>query len=271
MIKALFFDLDGTLLNSGNRIAESTIKALKECRDKGIKIFTATGRPPLLKYLLPLGPEELELLNDGGVFYNGACILQGTQKQYFTVDEKIIDTVKETFKNYPDINLVLQMKNEKHSFNYYVSEKDLPSWGITKDQLLPYNTIGNTDTVKLYIFSDNYSKELVSLYNALEPLIGMESSMYLTFKNKTIEIVGKNISKKSGVEGMLKFMGISKSEAAVFGDDMNDIEMLSSFPNSIAMGNACDQVKAVSRHITYDNNSDGIYFALKEYLGLIGA
>ena len=50
MIKALFFDIDGTLVSfTTHAIPQSTVKALTRAREKGIKIFISTGRPmPLL-------------------------------------------------------------------------------------------------------------------------------------------------------------------------------------------------------------------------------
>ena len=48
MTKALFFDIDGTLVSfETHRIPSSTIEALEAARAKGLKIFIATGRPPL--------------------------------------------------------------------------------------------------------------------------------------------------------------------------------------------------------------------------------
>ena len=46
MIKALFFDIDGTLVSfNTHEIPSSTLVAIAEAKAKGIKIFTATGRP----------------------------------------------------------------------------------------------------------------------------------------------------------------------------------------------------------------------------------
>ena len=66
MIKALFFDLDGTLLTSEKTLARSTREALRACRKKGISLFIATARAPLLETML--GWTEIELnLFDGGI------------------------------------------------------------------------------------------------------------------------------------------------------------------------------------------------------------
>ena len=46
MTKALFFDIDGTLVSfETHRIPSSTIEALEAAHAKGLKIFIATGRP----------------------------------------------------------------------------------------------------------------------------------------------------------------------------------------------------------------------------------
>ncbi len=55
----------------------------------------------------------------------------------------------------------------------------------------------------------------------------------------------------------------------MFGDDMNDFEMLNGYKNSVAMGNADARVKAVARFVTKSNDADGISYALKELLKVI--
>lgn len=53
MIKALFFDIDGTLVSfKTHQIPESTVEALTLAKEKGIKVFISTGRPfPLINNL----------------------------------------------------------------------------------------------------------------------------------------------------------------------------------------------------------------------------
>lgn len=70
MIKALFFDLDGTLLTPDKRLSDASVSALAACRERGIQVYTATARPPRLARIFGWGTRELPLF-DGGVFYNG--------------------------------------------------------------------------------------------------------------------------------------------------------------------------------------------------------
>ena len=55
MIKAIFFDIDGTLASfKTHQIPKQTLTALKKLQQKGIKLFIATGR----------GKDGLDVLND---------------------------------------------------------------------------------------------------------------------------------------------------------------------------------------------------------------
>ena len=76
MIKAIFFDIDGTLVSfKNNQIPASTIESLKKLKEKGIKIFVATGR----------GKDGLDILDE--IEFDGYITLNG---QYCYVDNQII-------------------------------------------------------------------------------------------------------------------------------------------------------------------------------------
>lgn len=50
MIKALFLDIDGTLVSfRTHQIPSSAIEALTKAKDKGVRIYISTGRPVLCR------------------------------------------------------------------------------------------------------------------------------------------------------------------------------------------------------------------------------
>ena len=51
-IRAVFFDVDGTLLGAGRRIPPSALEALHDARRNGVLLFVATGRVTAMALLL---------------------------------------------------------------------------------------------------------------------------------------------------------------------------------------------------------------------------
>ena len=81
MTKALFFDIDGTLVSfHTHRIPSSTIEALEAAHTKGHKIFIATGRPKAI--INNLSELQKRNLIDGYITMNGAYCFVGEQVIY---------------------------------------------------------------------------------------------------------------------------------------------------------------------------------------------
>ena len=68
-IKALFFDIDGTLVSfRTHKIPQSTVDALEDAKRNGVAVYISTGRPIML--INNLG--QIEHLIDGYITTNGA-------------------------------------------------------------------------------------------------------------------------------------------------------------------------------------------------------
>ena len=50
--RAIFFDIDGTLLGRDKRMPSSTLHAMKKARENGVLLFVATGRVTPMTYFL---------------------------------------------------------------------------------------------------------------------------------------------------------------------------------------------------------------------------
>ena len=119
-----------------------------------------------------------------------------------------------------------------------------------------------------------FYKELVNsdrklpeeLYPRLMARCGDQATMYLTDQGCTIQVVSRESSKRAGIERVRAALGLEKDEIAVFGDDLNDLEMIRTYPVSIAMGNGVEAVKSAAKHVTLPNDEGGIAYALKHIL-----
>ena len=77
-------------------------------------------------------------------------------------------------------------------------------------------------------------------------------------------IMHKDATKAKAVSALADFWGIKQSEIAAFGDDLNDMDMLSFAGVSVAIGNAIDKVKNIANYVCLDNDSDGVAKWLEE-------
>lgn len=270
MIKALFFDLDGTLFNSESRISKNTKDALSQCKEKGIRCYIATGRPKTLNKMIPEWTKDTSSLFDGGVFCNGACRIYDQKQEYTFIDLWAVKECIEIVNRIPNLHFVLQMEDEAHAFNYEFNEAHINEWGLQDRNIVPLSEAPMDKTVKIMIYTNNLVDREGKLPNELMSLlqnkIGHCTNLYLTDQGEVIMVVPKGVSKYSGIEEIRKHLLLKKEEIAVFGDDTNDLEMMSAYPNSVAMGNAHDDIKQIASMITLSNDEDGIVFALQKLL-----
>lgn len=273
MIQALFFDLDGTLLSSDKTLLPSTVEALRQCRAKGVKVFLATARSPRLAQKLGW-PQDVAALFNGGLHSNGACIVMDGQIAYTYIDPDAVRLCVQEAARHEGVQLSLHMEGDLHAFNHFMPDRMLAPWGMKREDIVPLDDHAMHHAVKLLIYYDyllESSGRLLpaALHPALLRQCDEKAHIYLTDGGSTIQVASKEASKHLAIERVRQQLGLAPEDIAVFGDDLNDVEMLSHCPNSVAMGNAHPQVKAIAAHVTRSCDEDGIAYALKEILHVI--
>lgn len=271
MLKAIFFDLDGTLLNSDKIIPPSAIRALEKCREKGVRLFLSTARPPSLVNALSWSDYEQSLF-DGGVYCNGAIKTVNGKTEFSYIDKQIVESIVKEMENYNDIGLALQMKNNLHAFKYPLSESDYKIWGIENEEVLSTSNCKYDETIKILIYDGDFANYLnpmpEQLINNISKICGKLAKMYVTDNGCVIQVSDKSVSKYIGIETIRNYLNLKKEEIAVFGDDLNDLEMISGYPISVAMGNGAEEIKKAAAYITLRNDNDGIAYAIDNFLFL---
>lgn len=270
-MKALFFDLDGTLLGSDKRIPASAAEALLAARKRGVKVFVATGRS--LRVDKMLGWTTEQTLFDGGVYCNGACICLDGQTRYVNIDPEAVRTVLDEVSRYEGVHVSLNGEGADHAFNFDPPQSMMAPWGMKPEDIHPLDDAAINHCTKMLVFY----KELVNstrplpeaLFPRLQARCGGNATMYLTDQGATVQIVSRESSKRMGIETVRRALGVAPEELAVFGDDINDLEMISAYPVSIAMGNGVEAVKAAAKYVTLPNDEGGIAYALEHILHII--
>ena len=126
MIKAVFFDIDGTLVSfNTHKISESSKNAINELRKKGIKVFIASGRALFQIDNL----EDLEF--DGYITINGcSCFINDN------------GNIKEVYRDALD-------KNDLFTLNDYLNTNKFPCTIITSDNIF----INYTDDIINHLYT----------------------------------------------------------------------------------------------------------------------
>lgn len=253
MIRAAFFDIDGTLLSHRTgEVPQSAKRALKLLRDKGIRIFTATGRHFLEIQELPVN----DMAFDGHVTLNGQLCLDGKGRVLFDapVEERAVKAVLPVFgrKEIP-VMLVEENRIYINYVNEYVEQAQ-------KAISTPVPRIGVYAGEKVYqinFFTDR---------GTAKELIGRMPDCKMTCWHETaFDIIPKGGGKTAGIRKILEYYHILPEEAMAFGDGENDLEMLRFAGIGVAMGNAAGAVREAADFVTDDIDCGGVEKALGHF------
>ena len=245
--KIIFFDIDGTLIAMDKEtISEKTLEALQRLQKNGIKLCIATGRGPMMV------PHFDGVEFDAFLTYNGSyCYDKGG-----TLYSNAIPT--------SDVERIIENAT-KMGKPVSLATKDRMAANGADQNLIDYYAFGNATLEIAEDFEEVKKEEIYQVLMGIRKeeyetaLEGVTSAKITAWWDRAVDIIPANGGKGLGIENILKFYGIPKSQAMAFGDGNNDIEMLKAVGNGIAMANASDELKAVSDEICGDVSEDGIY------------
>ncbi|WP_223804518.1 HAD family hydrolase [Lactococcus kimchii] len=237
-------DLDGTLLRTNKTISQRTANTLLCCKNLGYQIIVATARPPRDIYkLLP------ECLKDNPIIcYNGALVLHDRKVLYqHGLPQKTVLEIEKVAKINGYNKICLEIDNQL--FANFDAWEDY-GWVC---KLVDFQNLSFDEALKVIVCSETPISEY--FLNKLP----QESSGVLTDKARLCQIMQTNVSKANSLNKI-----IGNREFIAFGDDNNDLEMLTATSFGVAMENATESLKKVATAITATNDEDGVALFLEE-------
>ncbi len=255
MIKAIFFDVDGTLIShKTSSIPLSTIKALKILKEKGILIFLATGRHQL----------ELKDLPVGNIDFDGYVTLNG---QYCYNGEKVIHTMPIPKSNLE--NVVNEMNIDPFPCEFVEADRIYINY-VNEIVETAQNAI-NTPIPEIGSLEKGVNNEVLlvlpfGMENKQERLKQLLPDCKMTqWHEHAFDIINALGGKEKGIEKVLDYYHINKSEVMAFGDGDNDVSMFEYVGLSVCLGNGSKAALAAADYVSDDIDDDGIYNALKHF------
>lgn len=248
-----FFDIDGTLTdNTTKQVVPSALKALKKLQDAGHFVAIATGRAHYKARMMMETVGLHDMVCSGGM-----CLVK---------DDQII-------QNLPlDHEKAMAIIERAESLGYGILLIVDDSIDVYAKNDLFVRQVGPRQEQTNYIFDENMDyhqfKNIYKIYVAIdetkeESLIAQTSLGHLRFVKEYLMF--QHDAKDEGIIMMMKALQADHHDVVVFGDDYNDLVMFKDEWTSVAMGNACEALKAKATFVTAKNIEDGIYRACEKF------
>ena len=253
MIRAAFFDIDGTLMaHSIGRIPEDTLYALDCLKKKGIRIFTSTGRHIL----------ELDELGISGLGFDGHVLLNGQlcldKERRVLAEVPIGDKdIRQIFPVFEERRIPLSFVEKEKIYINYINEQVRKA---QRDVSSALPETGNWEGAPVYLIVAFAAEDTVA-----ELMKHMPHCRTTRWNSYGVDIIAEGGGKEKGIEKMLSHFSIGREEVIAFGDGENDMEMLEYAGIGVAMGNADEKVKACADYVTEDADEGGILSALRHF------
>lgn len=256
--KALFFDIDGTLLTDGTKILpESAEAAIKKARAAGHMVFINTGRSRCLMQEL-----ENRIEVDGYLCGCGTYIeVNGQKLMHHVISAKRRMEIQKSILKH-GLDGILE-----GPYGIYVQtgESHMPGVQRIKDLFLGS---GVMDAVcwtekphqfdKFCVLRDENS-DLDGFLKSLEPDIA-----YIDRGGNLYECVPCGFDKATAMEFILNYFQIPWEASYAFGDSSNDLAMIKYACHSVIMEEHAEILEPYAEFITKKVEDDGIAYAFDQ-------
>ena len=258
--KAIFTDIDGTLLNSAREVSAKTREALRRCAREGVRIVLSSSRSPQ-------GIEPIVNANDLTcciIAFGGGLVLdedrtrlheRGMSREEAAevvdfVEAKLSDV---TWNAFTADDWVVRSREDPRVLREERIVKTLAQEGLVRN--LPGGRM--VDKVLCMCLPERSAEVECSLKRRFPSLSISRSSDIL------VEVNAAGVSKAVALRAFCEAKGIRVEDTLAFGDNYNDLEMLRAAGLGVAMGNAPDDIRDIAGFVTSDNDHDGIACALR--------
>ena len=267
--KALFLDLDGTLLTDDKQISDGNRRAIAGALERGHRIIITTGRP-LVSAVAQA--EALGLTSEGCylIAYNGSILYDTARRKILYRSTLDLDTVVRVFEEaeargihiqtYGETKVLVEPRCDDEIIRLYCSRIKME-----------YEVIDSVRSLtrapeKMLIIDLRNQEPLNRFRDWILDFAGDRLDLYYS-SNEYMEIVEKGMNKGNALKQMAGLLHIPMENTIAAGDAANDLSMIRAAHTGVAMCNGEAQVKEAADYITvHDNNHDGIAEVIETFM-----
>jgi len=269
MYKAVFLDMDGTLLKSDHSVSEQTVQTIQTLTGKGISVILVSARPinavlPTFRHIGLPAHTPLITLNGSYIVENEQPIFQAMIPPDLT--EQVTQQVrpfKATIAYYLQREWFSEVRDAWTDHEQKIMDVAVEVGPI--DQLVSNWAARKIGPNKMMVMSEPDNIALIQQH--LRSVYNGRLNIYPS-KATYLEVMDTRGSKSNAVRFVSERLGIAPAEIIAMGDNYNDVEMIRFAGMGVAMGNAPDDIKAVADYVTDTNNNDGVRKAMEKFFSL---
>ncbi len=261
-IDTIVTDMDGTLLNPQRQISDYTMQVLRECKARGIRLIPASGRTraSMRPYLQKL---------DTGMPYIG-----GNGSEIVAADHSMLEQLtvepalaKELCSVLFEAGFHVQVYGDDA---FYYARECEASESYKRSSGMHGEAVGDLAAFLTFETPKILSIGAPELVERFYPLMSRTYEGKVTFtvsEPRFLEAEPLGATKGEALKRLAAMRGdIVPERTVTFGDSLNDLTLLAFTPNSVAMGNARQEVKDAVAWVCGTNAEDGLAHFIEEYV-----
>ncbi|MFJ4620923.1 Cof-type HAD-IIB family hydrolase [Streptomyces sp. NPDC088812] len=264
-IRLIVTDMDGTLLDDDKRVPRGLWEVLARLRERGVLFSPASGRQ-----YATLAREFAEVA-DGMVFIaeNGTYVVRdgaevSSDPMAPGVVEDVVAAVRRLAADGVDVGAVVCGKRSA-----YVERADEAFLAevaryYVRHEVVEDVTAVDDDVIKVALFDFGPAERTTA------PALARfaDSHQVVVSGEHWVDVMNRTANKGAALRRLQRDLGVTPAQTMVFGDYLNDLEMLDAADWSFAMANAHPEVVRRARHLAPSNNDNGVLKTVVRLLDL---
>jgi Cof subfamily protein (haloacid dehalogenase superfamily) len=260
-------DVDGTLVNSANRLTKGTKAAIRDVLAHNIGVTLVSGRARLtmdpfvkelgltLPFISSSGAHIIDPVSNKTLYYSAmptevlGVIVQYAREAHAPIIFQESDRIF-----YEGSEQELQYLSEEYTIDITVADEFKANF-IRVDDILH----AHIEPTKVYMCQDP------AIVQGIEAKLKQHHfPIYMTYSAPPyLEITSIHATKGEAIQRLAAQLNIDLKRILAIGDSRNDLSMFEIVGKRVAMGNAVPEIKAVADLIAPSNDQDGVAWTLR--------
>jgi hypothetical protein len=262
MIHLVALDIDGTLLDSSNRLSDGNAAAVREALARGAQVVLATSR---WFHLARLTAESLDL-STPLICHNGALVKRpedGQELLHLRLDHDFSRQVaalgdQQRYMMFTTVDDVTYMRPQGKGPKRLPRDMRVSNYHA--------QAVAQAAPTAILIFGEEAVQEVWNAFiERFSAMVNFSRNHSLTFPHY-LSLTHADADKGRALEMVCRELGVDPAEAMAIGDAEADVAMFRVAGRGIAMGNAPESVREAASDVAPPNDDDGVAWAIRKYV-----